>query len=239
MERLCLGLDIGSISVNTVLIDAGRNVVEDHYTFCHGRPFQALHAVLADLLSRHPESTIERVAITGTGGKLAAELIGGRFVNEIVAQACSVAALHPEARTVIEIGGEDSKLLIMEPQPGGAKSRLADYAMNTICAAGTGSFLDHQARRIGISIEKEFGELALLSENPPHIAGRCSVFAKSDMIHLQQIATPVQDIVAGLCFAVARNIRSNLARGRDLQKPVVFQGGVAANAASRARFARC
>jgi predicted CoA-substrate-specific enzyme activase len=102
--------------------------------------------------------------------------------------------------------------------------------MNTVCAAGTGSFLDQQARRIGVSIEREFGELALRSQNPPHIAGRCSVFAKSDMIHLQQIATPVEDIVAGLCFAVARNVRSNLARGRELEKPVVFQGGVAANA---------
>jgi predicted CoA-substrate-specific enzyme activase len=170
------------------------------------------------------------VALTGTGGKLAAELIGGCFVNEIVAQSSSVACLHPEARTVIEMGGEDSKLIIMKPGKDNGRSQLADFAMNTVCAAGTGSFLDQQARRIGISIDKEFGELALKSENPPHIAGRCSVFAKSDMIHLQQIATPVHDIVAGLCFAVARNVRSNLARGRDIAKPVVFQGGVAANA---------
>ena len=125
------------------------------------------------------------------GGKLAAQLLGGRFVNEIVAQSSAVAALYPQARTVIEMGGEDSKLLVMGP--GG----LVDFAMNTVCAAGTGSFLDQQARRIGVSIEKEFGELALRSRNPPHIAGRCSVFAKSDMIHLQQIATPVEDIVAG------------------------------------------
>ena len=224
MQSLFLGLDIGSISINTVLVDSGRQVVENHYTFCHGRPFHALHQVLADLLSRQPVESIGRVAITGTGGKLAAGLIGGCFVNEIVAQSSSVAALYPQARTVIEIGGEDSKLIIMGPQG------LVDFAMNTVCAAGTGSFLDQQARRIGVSIEKEFGELALKSKNPPHIAGRCSVFAKSDMIHLQQIATPVEDIVAGLCFAVARNIRSNLARGRDLAHPVVFQGGVAANA---------
>ena len=230
MKGFSLGLDIGSISVNTVLLDAHRRVVEEHYTLCHGRPFQALHDVLADLLSRHGPEAIRRVAVTGTGGRLATELIGGCFVNEIVAQSASVAALHPEARTVIEIGGEDSKLIIMSPESGPDGSRLADFAMNTVCAAGTGSFLDQQARRIGVSIEGEFGELALKSENPPHIAGRCSVFAKSDMIHLQQIATPVEDIVAGLCFAVARNIRSNLARGREVETPVVFQGGVAANA---------
>jgi predicted CoA-substrate-specific enzyme activase len=224
MQSLSLGLDIGSISVNTVLLGADRKVVENAYTLCHGRPFYALHQVLEAVLSRHPAESIGRVAITGTGGKLAAELIGGHFVNEIVAQASSVAELYPQARTVIEMGGEDSKLLIMGPRG------LVDFAMNTVCAAGTGSFLDQQARRIGVSIEKEFGELALRSQNPPHIAGRCSVFAKSDMIHLQQIATPVEDIVAGLCFAVVRNVRSNLARGRDLAHPVVFQGGVAANA---------
>jgi len=230
MQRYSLGLDIGSISVNTVLIDSKRKVVENHYTLCHGRPFHALQTVLSDVLTRHPAEAIERVAITGTGGKLAAELIGGHFVNEIVAQSSSVAVVYPMAKSVIEMGGEDSKLIVMEAAQGNGKSRLADFAMNTVCAAGTGSFLDQQAKRIGVSIEEEFGKLALQSENPPHIAGRCSVFAKSDMIHLQQIATPVHDIVAGLCFAVARNVRSNLARGRELEKPVVFQGGVAANA---------
>ena len=101
--------------------------------------------------------------------------------------------------------------------------------MNSICAAGTGSFLDQQARRIGVPIEKEFGEMALKSVDPPRIAGRCSVFAKSDMIHHQQIATPLHDIVAGLCFALARNFRSNVARSKEIKKPVVFSGGVAAN----------
>ena len=101
--------------------------------------------------------------------------------------------------------------------------------MNSICAAGTGSFLDQQARRIGVPIENEFGEMALKSVDPPRIAGRCSVFAKSDMIHHQQIATPLHDIVAGLCFALARNFRSNVARSKEIKKPVVFSGGVAAN----------
>ena len=229
MQHFSLGLDIGSISVNTVIIDAERKIVEEHYTLCHGRPFHALLTVLEDLLGRYPAWSFRSVALTGTGGKLAEKLIGGFFVNEIVAQSSSVAYLHPEARTVIEMGGEDSKLIIMKPGAEDGRSQLADFAMNTVCAAGTGSFLDQQAKRIGVSIEKEFGEMALKSENPPHIAGRCSVFAKSDMIHLQQIATPVHDIVAGLCFAVARNVRSNLARGRDIQTPVVFQGGVAAN----------
>ncbi|HKK41430.1 MAG TPA: acyl-CoA dehydratase activase, partial [Bacteroidales bacterium] len=102
--------------------------------------------------------------------------------------------------------------------------------MNSICAAGTGSFLDQQAKRIGVAIENEFGKMALKSVNPPRIAGRCSVFAKSDMIHHQQIATPVHDIVAGLCFALARNFKSTVARSKEINKPVLFSGGVAANA---------
>ena len=230
MKRFWLGLDVGSISVNTILLDEDRAVVEERYTLCHGRPFQALRTVLDELAQTYPVDSIRAVALTGTGGAFAAGLIGGCYVNEIVAQSSAAAALYPEARTVIEMGGEDSKLIIMEAEPGAERPRLADFVMNTVCAAGTGSFLDQQASRIGVSIQDEFGELALKSADPPRIAGRCSVFAKSDMIHLQQIATPVHDIVAGLCFAVARNFKSNLAKNRELVRPVLFQGGVAANA---------
>ena len=229
-KNLYLGLDLGSISLNTVIIDQDKNILENYYDLCHGQPFLVLRKRLSDLLSKYEIEDFKLLALTGTGGKLATELIGGQFINEIIAQSKSVSKLHPEAKTVIEMGGEDSKLIFMDKGHEAAFSSLADFNMNSICAAGTGSFLDQQAKRIGVSIEKEFGELALLSENPPHIAGRCSVFAKSDMIHLQQIATPVHDIVAGLCFAVARNFKSNLAKGKELVKPIVFQGGVAANA---------
>ena len=230
MKAMSLGLDIGSISVNTVVIGTNREILEEHYTLCRGRPFQTLYTVLCDVLTRYPKETFSTLAITGTGAKFAAQLLGGVFVNEIVAQSAAIAAFHPEVKTVIEMGGEDSKLIIMNANGDAGPPQLEDFAMNTVCAAGTGSFLDQQAKRIGVSIENEFGELALKSEKPPHIAGRCSVFAKSDMIHLQQIATPVYDIVAGLCFAVVRNVKSNLARGREVEKPVAFQGGVAANA---------
>ena len=229
MSRLCLGVDVGSISINTVVMDAERHIVENHYTWCHGRPFHRLEELLAGILSRRADDEFPVLAFTGTGGALASELLGGQFVNEVVAQSSAVIALYPQARSVIEMGGEDSKLIMIDRGANG-EVQLQDFAMNSMCAAGTGSFLDQQATRIGVSIEREFGELALKSQNPPRIAGRCSVFAKSDMIHLQQIATPVHDIVAGLCFAVARNFKSNLARGKEIRKPVLFQGGVAANA---------
>jgi predicted CoA-substrate-specific enzyme activase len=224
-----LGFDIGSVSLNTVIIDEKNNIVEEHYDYVHGKPFNVLKERLSSILEKFPFESIKGIAITGTGGKLATGLIGGVFVNEIIAQATSTGILYPEARTVIEIGGEDSKLIILEKNPENGHSRLVDFEMNSICAAGTGSFLDQQARRIGVPIENEFGAMALKSVDPPRIAGRCSVFAKSDMIHHQQIATPLHDIVAGLCFALARNFRSNVARSKEIKKPVVFSGGVAAN----------
>ena len=134
----------------------------------------------------------------------------------------------PKLKTILEIGGEDSKLIVLGEESPGADHKVADFAINGACAAGTGSFLDQQASRMGIPIE-QFGDVALKSEHPPRVAGRCSVFAKSDMIHLQQVGTPVHDIVAGLCFAMVRNFKGQVIRGRDLGKPVSFQGGVAAN----------
>lgn len=145
------------------------------------------------------------------------------YVNEIVSQATATSFFYPQVRTIIEIGGEDSKLIFLDK--GG---RIKDFSLNSICAAGTGSFLEQQAERLGLTIE-EFSELATKSDKPSKIAGRCSVFAKSDMIHLQQIATPVEDIIAGLCFALARNFKATMFKGRTVEQVVAFQGGVAAN----------
>jgi predicted CoA-substrate-specific enzyme activase len=226
---ILLGLDVGSVSLNTVVMNEDLAIIEDYYDYVHGKPFHVLHDRLVSILRDHPLPTIKGLAFTGAGGKLAAGLTGGVFVNEIIAQATSAGRLFPDARTVIEIGGEDSKFIVLDRQPGDQHARLVDFEMNSVCAAGTGSFLDQQARRIGVPIEKEFGEMALRSVNPPRIAGRCSVFAKSDMIHHQQLATPLHDIVAGLCFALARNFRSTVARSKEIKKPVIFSGGVAAN----------
>lgn len=227
-QKIHLGLDIGSISINTIIMDDNLSIIENRYDFCHGKPFELLKDILIQIENKYSSGQIGFVGITGTAGKLIAELIGGEYINEIVAQSTSVSKLYPHVKTIIEMGGEDSKLIFMEKN-GEKSSRLSDFELNALCAAGTGSFLDQQAKRIGVSIENEFGELSLKSENPPRIAGRCSVFAKSDMIHLQQIATPVHDIVAGLCFAVARNFISSLGRGKKFAYPAIFQGGVAAN----------
>ncbi|TLD42991.1 MAG: Activator of (R)-2-hydroxyglutaryl-CoA dehydratase [Candidatus Jettenia ecosi] len=224
-----IGLDIGSVSVKAVLINEHKEILEDHYIRSHGQPVETFLLVLKDLFNRTHIDDIDGMAITGSGGKLVSELMNIAFINEVVAHSKAATTLHPEVRTIVEIGGEDSKLMLIERDPTTQQTKVSDFSMNTMCAAGTGSFLDQQATRLGIAIEKEFGELALKSKNPPRIAGRCSVFAKTDMIHLQQEGTPVHDIVAGLCYAMARNFKSNIGKGKEFFRPIVLQGGVAAN----------
>ncbi len=230
---ISIGVDVGSVSTDVVVMDEAGRILDDRYIRNYGKPIQTSLNVLSELVETHGTDVIERVTFTGTGGKLMARLSGGFFVNEIIAQAKAVTTLYPEVRTIMDIGGEDSKLIHLEEEGGSVKIR--DFSMNTLCAAGTGSFLDQQATRLGYKIE-DLGEIAMQSENPPRIAGRCSVFAKSDMIHLQQIATPDKDILAGLCYALARNFKSSIGKGETFRRPIAFQGGVAANIAMRKAF---
>ena len=234
MSAWHLGMDIGSVSANTVILNEQGEIIKEDYRRTRGQPLETALAVLTEFLKEVPEGRLGSLALTGTAGKKVAELLQVPFVNEIIAQARAVDRFHPEVRTIIEMGGEDSKLILLTPEEGG-RLVIEDFAMNTLCAAGTGSFLDQQAHRLGLTIE-EFSQLALQSKTPPRIAGRCTVFAKTDMIHLQQEATPDYDIIAGLCFAVARNLKSNIAKGKNILKPVSFQGGVAANQGVRRAF---
>ncbi len=213
-----IGLDAGSVSVKVVVLDGTGGKLRGSYRPHRGHPLETALDMLKEAAGGEPCS----VAVTGSAGRLLAGILGTEPVNEIVAQAYSTLKLYPHISTIVEMGGEDSKLILL------GDGAVKDFSMNSVCAAGTGSFLDQQAERLKLNIE-EFGELALRSKKPPRIAGRCSVFAKSDMIHLQQIATSVEDIVSGLCFAVARNFMGSIARGRSIDRPVSFQGGVAAN----------
>lgn len=230
-ERYHLGLDVGSISLNTILLNDNEEVVYEEYTRTKGQPYEAAVRVLEDLTASYAPESIVTVSTTGIGGKLLAELLGGHFVNEIIAQTRATSKYVPQANTIIDMGGEDSKL-ILTTREGNGHLTISDFAMNSMCAAGTGSFLDQQAHRLGYRIE-EFGQEALRSEIPPRLAGRCSVFAKSDMIHLQQGATPDYEIMAGLCYAMIRNLKSNIAKGKKIVPPLSFQGGVAANGGVR------
>ena len=222
--EIFLGIDVGSISTNLVALDEGGQVLAKRYLRTRGQPIQAVQQglkELKDLLPRSPE--VLSVGATGSGRFITGLLVGADIVkNEITAHA--MAAIHylPEVKTVLEIGGQDSKGIIIRNRT------VVDFDMNTVCAAGTGSFLDQQAFRLGIPIE-EFGRLALEAQRPTKIAGRCTVFAESDMIHKQQMGHAAADIIAGLCQALVRNYINNLLKGKEILEPILFQGGVAAN----------
>lgn len=219
-----LGIDVGSITTKMVVLNEGDEVLSEVYLRNNGRPLEAIQQGLKIIASQLDEKdTIDGVATTGSARHLAAFLVGADLIkNEITAHSIAVIDLYPEAKTIFEIGGQDSKVILLR---GGV---VADFAMNTVCAAGTGSFLDQQATRLGLSIE-EFGKLALQAKHPVRVAGRCTVFAETDMIHKQQIGHSMADIIGGLCESLVKNYLNNVCRGKELLPPFIFQGGVAAN----------
>ena len=219
-----LGIDVGSVSTKFAVLNAADDLIASLYLPTGGRPVAMIQQGLGQIgRELPPDAEIKGVAATGSARYLAGAIVGADLVkNEITCQA--VAAVHavPEVRTVIEIGGQDSKLIIIRD------GMVADFAMNTVCAAGTGSFLDHQAARLRMSIE-ELSRLALLGKDKVHVSGRCTVFAESDMVHKQQMGHDVKDIIYSLCRTLVRNYLSDVGSGKDIQSPVVFQGGVAFN----------
>ncbi len=231
MNETYMGIDVGSTTVKVVVMDQAKRLVASRYVQAQGRPRETLARVLRSLSSDGDLTGVAATGLTGSGGGVIAQQAGLPHINELVAQTRAVSEYHPDARTVIEIGGQDSKLLILDRDPHTGQSMLVDFGMNALCAAGTGSFLDQQAERLGIRIEDEFAALALQADKPASIAGRCTVFAKTDMIHLQQRGATVPEIVAGLCYALTRNFKSVIGRGKPFERPILFQGGVACNQA--------
>lgn len=226
-----LGVDVGSVSTNLLTTDEQGNIIASLYIRTKGQPIAAIQEGLALLKTELPAGfQICGAGATGSGRTLAGVVVGADIVkNEITAHAVAASRLVPDVQTVLEVGGQDSKIIIMRD------GVVIDFAMNTVCAAGTGSFLDHQAQRLNVPIE-EFGSYALRSSNPVRIAGRCTVFAESDMVHKQQLGHTLEDIIAGLCEALVRNYLNNVARGKEILSPIVFQGGVAANVGIKAAF---
>jgi predicted CoA-substrate-specific enzyme activase len=229
-----LGIDVGSLTCKIVLINERNEVLYSSYFRTEGNPIAAIQKGLRELKKRienhNPNIEIAGVGTTGSARYLAGVITGADLIkNEITAHAKGVCHFIPDARTVIEIGGQDSKIIILE------NGVAVDFALNLICSAGTGAFLDAQSFRLGIPVEK-FGELALRSRKPTTIGSRCSVFAESDMIHKQQIGHKVEDIVAGLCQGLVRNYLAGVGKGKKILPPIVFLGGVSENVGMRKAF---
>ncbi len=257
-KMLLLGLDLGAVSVKAALLGIGEAaplaspsgapeeiwagaaspipllsgesawIQVAAYRRTRGRPLDATRSLLADVLRSLDGRRLDGIRVTGSGAGLLHSTAPLPEANEFHALAVATWAIAPDARTLFEIGGESSKLLLFERDASSGDLGIADYQTNGDCAAGTGTFLDQQAGRLRYPIE-EVGGIAASSERAAKIAGRCSVFAKSDMIHAQQKGYLPPEVLRGLCETVARNFRSAVARGRTPQPPVIFVGGVAAN----------
>jgi predicted CoA-substrate-specific enzyme activase len=227
-----LGVDVGSISTKGVVVTKDYKVIAKTYLRTKGKPVEAIKELLKELQKRSNNTKIIGAGTTGSARRLAGVMIGADVVkNEIIAHALASSHFHPDIRTIIEIGGQDSKIIILRD------GIPIDFAMNNVCAAGTGSFLEHQATRLGIPIE-EFGHFALNAKTGVTIAGRCTVFAESDMVHKAQLGISTEDIIRGLCDAIVRNYLNTVAKGKEIQPLILFQGGVAANVGVKSAFER-
>ena len=227
-----LGIDIGSISTKGVIIDEENRILASSYLWTEGNPIQAVKNVLNELEKKVKDKDIKILGVgtTGSARKLIGTMLGACSIkNEITAHAIGTLSKYPSVRTILEIGGQDSKIILLED------GIVTDYAMNTLCAAGTGSFLSSQAKRLGIDV-KDFGSIALTSKHPTNIAARCTVFAESDLVHKIQMGYEKKDIIAGLCYSAASNYLNNVAKGKKIVGPILFQGGVSKNIGVKKAF---
>ncbi len=234
MKDAYLGIDVGSISTKGVIMDDEKNILSSGYLWTEGDPIHAVKTLIRELEKGFDREQYHVVATgtTGSARRLAGTITGATMIkNEITAHAVGTTSYYPDVRTILEIGGQDSKIILVE------NGVAVDYAMNTLCAAGTGAFLSSQARRLGMDVE-DMGEIALRSRHPTQIAARCTVFAESDLVHKIQMGHSKEDIVAGLCQAVAANYMNNVGKGKRIMSPVVFQGGVSKNIGVVAAFER-
>lgn len=227
-----LGVDIGSISTKGVIIDEKNNILASSYIWTKGNPIEAVKNLIHNLEEQvdKKELRIIGVGTTGSARKLIGTMLNANVVkNEITAHAIGTLSLYPDVRTIFEIGGQDSKIILIED------GIVVDYAMNTLCAAGTGSFLSSQAERLGVKVE-DFGAIALTSKKPTKIAARCTVFAESDLVHKAQMGYKKEDIIAGLCNSVVSNYLNNVGKGKKIHTPIIFQGGVSKNVGVKKAF---
>jgi predicted CoA-substrate-specific enzyme activase len=241
-----IGLDIGAISLKLAALGApadrpllqslcaahpefrmtslgDRPLVLSDYRRIAGSPIQSTYDLLREFYDTVPDVAVEGMRVTGSGSRIIAKVLGLFFENEFKAMARMIGTFYPDVRTVFEIGGESSKYIRLE------NSSILDYDRSGECAAGTGSFLDQQALRMQYSVE-DVGNVVCTASCAARIAGRCSVFAKSDMIHAQQKGYSPAEILRGLCDAVARNYKSSIVKGRPVQAPVALVGAVSQNA---------
>ena len=227
-----LGVDVGSVSTDFCLLSPEGEVLDGIYLRTRGDPVAVIREGLGMIRERtRGHLRVLGVGTTGSGRHLAGSLLASDVVkNEITCQLIGARHVLPEVDTILEIGGQDSKYVSVR------HGRIADFVMNKICAAGTGSFLEEQGEALGISIFKEFETMALAADAPAALGSQCTVFMDSEVVAARQRGVPLNDILAGLAISVSKNYLDRVVAGRPIGDHVVFQGGVASNRAVVAAF---
>lgn len=221
-DRILLGIDSGSVSVSVALLGPDGEILRTAYAFHLGKILQTVDDMIRRI-DAPPAAAVARTASTPPLGR------GERVFDSSVAMIAACLKFFPDARSLLYIGGEKFGLVCFDGR-GGYRSMRS----NSSCAAGTGSFLDQQARRLGFPGPEALAAEALRSAGePPRISSRCAVFARTDLIHAQQSGRPQAEICDGLCRGLAQNVADCLTGGEKPEAPLIFAGGVSLNAAVR------
>ena len=228
---VALGVDVGSTSTNLVLVSTDGVLLDAQYLRTRGNPKQAVRDGLASLAQRVGDrACVVAAGVTGSGRTMIGKLIGADAVrDEITAQARAAAAADSQVDTVFEIGGQDSKYISL------VAGQVADFQMNKVCAAGTGSFVEEQAARLGIALP-DYGSLALSAEYPVELGERCTVFMETAINAALAKGATKSEVAAGLCLSVVRNYLHKVVNAKPVGRRIVLQGGVAYNPAIVAAF---
>ncbi|HIJ20136.1 MAG TPA: CoA activase, partial [Deltaproteobacteria bacterium] len=248
--RFHVGIDAGSVSVNCIVINEGKEIVyEAPYQRHFGRVDEQVPALMEDLYQRFGEENIITLSFTGNHGKSLSERLHAFYEFDTISQVLGATFVTPGVRTIISMGGQDTALFQIGYDSNGGNSgqnawTLEYFNTNGPCASGTGSFIDQQAERLATSIYGEktdvsqdridsilsdFIRLGTESQKPANVACRCTVFTKSDMIHLQNRGEKLEDIIYGLHVGNARNYMSTIVSNRGIELPIVFVGGLSLN----------
>ncbi|MBN2694725.1 CoA activase [bacterium] len=216
-----LGIDIGSISLSVVVLDQNKNILDYEYVFHQGDVENILKDIIKKVVMRNKP---DQIAITSSSQKL---LKYGKIFDSRVAIIQSAHHFHGKVGSILTVGGENFGLITFDND-----GNYLNYKTNTSCAAGTGSFLDQQSKRLQLKNSSELSELALQNSiEPPKIATRCAVFAKTDLIHAQQEGYNISQISDGLSKGLAKTIADTLFTDKLSDNPIIFVGGVSKNGA--------
>ena len=223
-KHLSLGIDIGSTTVKYVLCDADFTILDKAYTPHDTKQVDTLLELLTDLQRRQPDryNAIDKAYITGSGAARIAPAIQARFVQEVNAVVLAVEHLHPDVRSVVELGGQDAKIIHFKEREDGTKNVLT--SMNDKCASGTGATIEKCTMKVGVELD-ELSELTFKDDALHHVAAKCGVFAETDVVNLVKSSVPADEIMNSLADAIVMQNLTVLTRGNTLLPTVLLLGG--------------